>query len=304
MNLLKYVLITPARNEAQFIRQTLESLVAQTVRPVKWVIVSDGSTDQTDDFVSEYAARHDWIQLLRAPAREARHFAGKVFAFRVGYDHLRDQEFDVVGNIDADVEFVEDHFEFLLRKFATDPTLGVAGSAFVEDGRQYDYRFSNIENVWGGCQLFRRACFEDIGGYVPIKGGGIDHVAVVTARMKGWKTRTFTDRVCRHLRTMGTAQHGVLKSQFRAGAKDYSLGNHPLWQASRMIYQMANPPYVLGGLALMSGYLTSLLRGVRRPVSNDFVQFTRREQMRRLTAALSRGFGLLGESKQTASTSA
>ena len=267
----------------------------QTVPPNKWVIVSDGSTDKTDDFVAEYAAQHAWIQLLRAPDREARHFASKVFAFGIGYDHVKGQEFDVVGNVDADVTFAKDHFESLLCKFAADPKLGVAGSAFVEDGRQYDYRFSNIEDVWGGCQLFRRACFEDIGGYVPVKGGGIDHVAVVSARMKGWKTQTFTDRVCQHHRAMGTAQNGVLQSRFRTGAKDYSLGNHPLWEATRAVYQMVYPPYVLGGIALMSGYVASLVRRVERPVSSDFVQFTRREQMRRLTVAFSRGLGFRGE---------
>lgn len=277
-----YVLITPARNEARFIELTLQSMAAQTLRPLKWVIVSDGSTDGTDDIVREYTADHPWIELLRMPERAERHFAGKVHAFNAGYAKVQDLNPDVVGNLDADVSFEKDHFQYLLQKFAEDPKLGVGGSPFREGSQQYDYRFSNVENVWGGCQLFRRECFAAIGGYVPLKGGCIDHVAVVSARMKGWKTRTFTERVVMHHRDMGTAQQSAWKAKFRLGAKDYSVGNHPLWEIFRTFYQMTKPPLVLGGLALGSGYAWSLVRRAEVPVSQELVEFSRREQMQRL----------------------
>jgi poly-beta-1,6-N-acetyl-D-glucosamine synthase len=277
-----YVLITPARNEARFIELTIKSVVAQTVRPVKWVIVSDGSTDATDEIVSRYAAEQPWIELIRMPERRERHFAGKVHAFNAGRARVADLDFDVIGNLDADVSFEAEHFQFLVGKFADDPRLGVAGAPFLEGTHQYDYRFTNIENVWGGCQLFRRECFEDIGGYVPLKGGCIDHVAVVSARMKNWKTRTFTEKICLHHREMGTAQHGELAAKFKLGAKDYSVGNHPVWEVFRTFYQMRNRPFVTGGLALGSGYAWSMVRRVRRPVSGELVAFTRREQMQRL----------------------
>jgi hypothetical protein len=277
-----YVLITPARDEAQFIELTIKSVVAQTVRPLKWVIVSDGSTDGTDDIVNRYAADHAWIELLRMPERRERHFAGKAHAFNAGCSALADLDFDVIGNLDADVSFEAEHFEFLVAKFADDPRLGVLGAPFREGIHQYDYRFSNIENVWGGCQLFRRECFEDIGGYAPVKGGCIDHIAVVSARMKGWKTRTFTEKVCLHHRVMGTAQRGGLAAKFRTGVKDYLVGNHPIWELFRMFYQMKQRPLVIGGLALGSGYAWWMARRVNRPVSNDLVAFTRREQMERL----------------------
>ncbi len=278
----KYVLVTPARDEAQFVELTLKSVVAQTARPEKWVIVSDGSTDGTDEIVARYAAENAWIELVRMPPRSERHFAGKVHAFNAGYVKVAAIDYDVIGNLDADVSFEPGHFEFLVSKFALDSSLGVVGAPFREGTHQYDYRFSNIENVWGGCQLFRKKCFEDIGGYQPIKGGSIDHVAVVSARMKGWKTRTFTESVCVHHRVMGTAQRSETAAKRRLGAKDYAVGNHPVWEAFRVVYQMKQKPRVFGGLALGWGYAWALLTRAPRPVSQEFIEFTHLEQMQRL----------------------
>ena len=283
-----YVLITPARNEAQFIELTLKSMVRQIYRPLKWIIVSDGSTDGTDDIVRKYAADNPWIELLRMPERKERHFAGKVHAFNAGYAKAKDLNPDVIGNLDADVSIEPDHFQFLLSKFAEDRELGVGGAPFREGSRQYDYRFSNIENVWGGCQLFRRGCYEAIGGYTPVKGGGIDHIAVVSARMKGWKTRTFPDKVCIHHREMNTAGQGALKAKFKLGAKDYSFGNHPVWELFRTLYQMKNPPFVLGGVALGAGYFWSMARGAQVSISRDVVAFTHHEQLQRLKKFVTR----------------
>ncbi len=278
-----YVLITPARNEAQFIELTLKSVVAQVARPLKWVIVSDGSTDGTDEIVNGYARIHDWIELLRMPERTERDFAGKVRAFNAGRSRIGNLDFDVIGNLDADVSFAPEHFRLLVGTFAEDPQLGVVGAPFREGNFQYDYRFTNIENVWGGCQLFRRECFEEIGGYAAVRGGCIDHIAVVSARMKGWKTRTFTETVSLHHRTMGTAQNSGLGAKFKYGAKDYSVGNHPLWEIVRAFYQMKQRPIVIGGIALASGYFWSMVRRVPRPVSRDLVAFSRYEQMQRLS---------------------
>jgi hypothetical protein len=220
------------------------------------------------------------------PERRERDFAGKVRAFNAGFAGVADCEYEVIGNLDADVSFGNGHFANLVAKLAQDPRLGVVGAPFREGSLQYDYRFSNIENVWGGCQLFRKQCFEDIGGYMPLPGGCIDHIAVTTARMKGWKTRTFTESVCIHHREMGTAQHGAIKARFRTGAKDYLVGNHPVWQLFRMFYQMTQRPFLVGGLALASGYFWSMIRNVKRPVPNELVAFIRREQIQRLGKCL------------------
>jgi poly-beta-1,6-N-acetyl-D-glucosamine synthase len=282
-----YVLITPARNEAAFIELTLRSMVAQTVKPLKWVIVSDGSTDGTDDIVRKYAADHAWIELIRMPERQERHFAGKVYAFNAGYGRLQGLDYEVIGSLDADISFDAGYFAFLLEKLAADRALGLVGTPFEEGSKQvYNYRFVSVEHVSGACQLFRRGCFEAIGGYVPVKGGSIDHIAVISARMKGWKTRSFLEKTCSHHRVVGTAQHGVLKSRFKYGEKDYAIGNHPLWELFRTTYQMTRKPVLVGGLALGAGYIGAWLRGVQRIGSPELVAFHRSEQMQRLKQKL------------------
>jgi glycosyltransferase involved in cell wall biosynthesis len=289
MTLPNYVLITPVRDEAQFIELTIRSVVAQTVLPIKWIIVSDGSTDGTDDIVRKYAADHPWIELLRMPERRERHFAGKVQAFNAGYARVSALEYGAIGNLDGDVSFDDpDYFAFLLGKLVENPSLGLVGSAFTDASNEtYDYRFVSIEHVTGTCQLFRRQCFEAIGGYMPVKGGCIDYIAVVSARMKGWKTRTFTEKMGLHHRGFGTAEHGVLMSKFKYGVKDYATGNNVIWELFRTVYQMTQRPYVIGALALASGYVWSLMRRPARPITPEMVAFIRREQMRRLKALLS-----------------
>lgn len=280
---LSYVLITPARNEEAFLEGTIRSVISQTVPPKRWIIVSDGSTDRTDEIARAYCSRHGWMELIRRPEHADRQFAAKVHAFRAGYARVQSLGFDIVGNLDADLTFEPGYIEYLLGKFAANPQLGVAGTPFVEGpSSAYDYRFTNIEHVSGACQLFRRECFEAIGGYAPIKGGGIDWVAVTTARMKGWQTRTFTERTLQHQRVMGTGKDSRISARHSLGRQDYYLGNHPLWQVFRMLYQMKYKPYVIGGLALGAGYLAAALRRHERPVPHELVAFIRREQMERL----------------------
>jgi glycosyltransferase involved in cell wall biosynthesis len=280
---MKYVLITPARNEEAFIEKTLESVCSQTVLPERWVVVDDGSTDKTANIVSDYARRFPWIELVHRPARAERHFAGKALAFQTGFDRLQSIEFDVVGNIDADVSFEPDYIEFLLQKFRERPRLGVAGTAMCEP--HFDAlkdSFYHEQDVAGNCQLFRLACFKDIGGYTPNKLGGIDWIAVRMARLKGWETHAFPERLFYHYRVMGTAEGGILKARFDYGRKDYFLGNHPVWQVFRVTYQMFKWPYVIGGLALLCGYLYGLVTRMKRPVTRELLRFHRREQLARL----------------------
>jgi len=281
--LANYVVVTPARNESRSIELTIRSMLAQTILPRKWVIVSDGSTDGTDDIVGRYISEHSWIELVSLPKRSERNFAGKVYAFNAGLERLAHLPYDAVVSLDADITFDPDYFSFLLEKLAADPDLGLVGTPFREiSGETYDYRFVSIEHVSGACQVFRRECFEAIGGYVPIRGGSIDHVAVITARMRGWKTRTFTEKYCIHHRQIGTAERGPLAAKFRVGLKDYAIGNHPMWELFRVVRQMAMSPRCVGGLALGAGYAWALLRRVKRPVSTELIEFHRHEQMQRL----------------------
>jgi len=277
-----YVLISPARNEAMFIEQTIKSVIGQTARPVKWVIVSDGSTDGTDDIVKKYAAEHAWIELVRMPERKERHFAGKVHAFNAGYERVKNLNYNIIGNLDADITFEEDYMSFLLSKFSENPRLGVGGTPFREESQQYDYRFTSAEHVSGACQLFRRECFEAIGGYIPLKAGGIDLAAVLNARMKGWQTRTFTEKTCQHHKKTQSAKYSSLKAIFRSGYHDYLMGGHPIWQIFRSSYQMSKKPFLVGGSVLLAGYLWAMLTRADQIVSNELIAFRGKEQMHRL----------------------
>jgi len=282
-----YVLVTPARNEEAFILKTVESVIRQTVLPLKWVIVDDGSTDKTQQLISPYVARYPWIEVVEMPRQRERSFAAKVTAFNTGYERMKNLSYDIVGNLDADVSFDPDHFEFLIRKFYDDPTLGVAGTVFKEKGYSSDRdSFEGHSHVAGGCQLFRRNCWEQVGGYIPHRAGGIDWMAVTTARMKGWKTESFREKSFFHYRRLGTSGRGVLSSLFSYGEKDYYLGGHPVWELFRVVYRTTKQPFVMGGLALGIGYLSACIRRTPRAVSRDLMTFHRHEQMTKLRTIL------------------
>lgn len=287
---MNYALITVAWNEEGLIEKNLLSVTAQTILPKIWVIVNDGSTDRTEEIIKEYVAAYRWIDLISIAPHSNHSFASKAKGFLAAYEKIRSLDFDIIGNLDADISFESDYFEFLLDKFASDPRLGVAGTPFVEDGKHYDYRFTSIEHVSGACQLFRRECYEGIGGYKPVREGGIDWIAVTTARMMGWKTRTFTEKVCYHHRKIGTAEKKLIASIFHYGKKSYYLGYHPLWQFIRSVYQMAKKPYLIGGSALWLGYVWGFLTMRTRPVSQDLIKFYRREQMERFRSIIKKFF--------------
>jgi glycosyltransferase involved in cell wall biosynthesis len=281
---MNYVLITPAHNEETFISKTLASVAAQTVRPERWIIVDDGSMDRTPEIVEEYGKRYPWIELVRRHQRRDRNFASKAHSVNAGWERVQSLKFDIIGNLDADVSFEPDYMELLMRKFREDPDLGVGGTPFTQDGG-YDSSKDSFEGenyVAGPCQLFRRECFRDIGGYVPNRAGGVDWIAAMTARMKGWKVRSFPEKRFHHHRTLGTAEQGPLRSLFSYGEKDYYLGGSPLWELFRVAYRVTKKPRVTGGCALLLGYCWAALRRTKRAVSPELMRFHRREQMKKL----------------------
>ena len=205
-----------------------------------------------------------------------------------GQERLKGLDYEIIGNLDGDVSFDNDHLEFLLTEFSKDSRLGVAGTVFREDGYSSETdSFEGQSHVAGQCQLFRRQCFEEIGGYRANKAGGIDWMASTTARMIGWKTRSFREKSFFHHRKMGTAERGQLASSFSYGEKDYYLGGHPVWEIFRVAWRMTKKPYLVDGVALGLGYLWALLRRAKRPVSDELMRFHRKEQMRKLKSILS-----------------
>ena len=282
---MKYILITSARNEEKFIEGTIQSVVAQTLLPERWVIVDDGSTDRTAEMVERYVKSHPWIELVRRPQRQDRNFAAKAHAVNAALERVRSLQFEVIGNLDADVSFEPGYMAFVMEKFSADPELGVAGTPFTEEG--YDSTKNSFEGenyVAGPCQLFRYRCWQEIGGYVPNRAGGVDWIAVMTARMRGWEVRSFSEKRFHHHRSMGTAEKGKLAALFAYGQKDYYLGGSPIWQIFRIGFQMSKKPVIRGGLALMCGYGWAALRRMERAVSPELMRFHRREQMKKLRA--------------------
>ena len=201
---------------------------------------------------------------------------------------MRHLNYEVIGNLDSDVQLDPDHFEFLLGKFGDDPRLGVAGTVFREPSG-YNSETDSLEgqlHVSGQCQLFRRQCFTDIGGYFANEAGGIDWIAVTTARMMGWKTHSYREKFFFHYRHLGTAERSVAAAAFSYGEKDYYLGGHPLWELFRVAFRLGKKPYLVEGMALGLGYGWAAVRRLHRPISKELMTFHRKEQMRKLKVLL------------------
>lgn len=283
-----YVLITPARNEAKYIGGVLRSVVCQTLHPRRWIIVSDGSTDETDSIVENTARAYPFITLLRRDANGARDFTSKVAAFNAGYAAVNDLNFAYIGNLDADVTFEPDYFERLLEIFDKDPSLGVAGGAICEKrNRHFAPRSENrSRSVAGAVQMFRRKCFENIRGFAPLRYGGEDTVATVRARMHGWTTAEISSLLVYHHRIASTALGGGLcRARVREGQRDYSLGIHPLYALCKSARRLGYKPLVLGSLLTLAGYTWAAARGNAVEVPADVRQYMREEELQRLWKA-------------------
>jgi biofilm PGA synthesis N-glycosyltransferase PgaC len=284
---VRYLLITPARNEEATLEQTIQSVVAQTLLPAKWIIVSDGSTDRTDEIVKAFEQQYDFIHLVRREVDENRDFASKVYAIRKGLETLNGDRYDFIGNLDADVTIEPDFYEKLFEEFEKNPQLGISGGVFSElyNGKWVPQR-TNTEWSVGGCtQTFRWQCYEDIGGYLPLKKGGEDAIAEVMARKNGWHVRAFPQLVILHFRKMGTAEQHRYSARINHGAYHYSLGYMFWYEAARTISRL-RPSFFLAEMATLWGYILAFLRRDEIAVPADVYKCIRQEQMHRLKRVL------------------
>ena len=286
-----YVLITPARNEEKYIAKTLESVINQTVLPMKWVIVSDGSTDSTDEIVSWYATSHEYIQLLRVSYQERRDFGSKVNAFRAGVRQLNGLEYDFIGNLDADMSFEPNYFERVLEKFSENAKLGI-GAGNVLELQKGEYKERSADRPWnvaGAVFMFRRRCYEEVGGFIPLKTGGEDTAAQISARLKGWEVKRFIELKVLHHRPTGTGAGKLWRARFREGVRDYMLGYHFAYLMVKSLGRILEKPFLFGSVLRLFGYCLAALSGEKKPVSPDFIRFHRREQINRLKSLLKVG---------------
>jgi len=270
------------RNEAKYLERTIQSVVKQMYRPQEWIIVDDGSSDDTLKIAEAAAAQYPWIKVMQRTDRGFREPGrGVVEAFNDGLAQLTNTQPDFLCKMDGDLEFAPDYFVTLLREFAVRPRLGMAsGVTFMQraNGKLVQEKVAK-DFVVGPIKLYRRACFEDIGGLEPHLGW--DTIDVYRARMRGWETANYSDLVVLHLRQMGTAK-GIVWGKMKTGMGEYYYGSHPLFVLARCSYRMSERPYGVIGFSIALGYVLALVRRERRIADVEFIKFLREEQLARL----------------------
>jgi len=280
----RYLLISPCRDEAQYIRQTLDSVIAQSAPPAKWIIVDDGSTDETPKILAEYQAKHDWIEVITRADRGRRAVGpGVIDAFYAGYASVDVDEYEYFCKLDLDLRLPPRYFEILLKRMVASPRIGTcSGKAYIErDGRLENERHGD-ETSLGMTKLYRTSCFKSIGGFVrEVMWDGID---CHRCRMNGWIACSWDEPELRfvHLRPMGSSQRGVFTGRMRHGYGQYFMGTGFLYLAASAVGRINEAPYVIGSLGLIWGWIKSALQRKPRYDDPEFRAFLRKYQMRAL----------------------
>lgn len=278
---IKYVIITPARDEEDNLASTIESVAAQTVRPAEWIIVNDGSKDKTGQIIDEYAGRYSWIRACHRANRGFRKSGGGVVdAFNDGYALLTVTDFDFIVKLDADLSFEPEYFEKCFDNFENEPSLGVGGGVicYIENG-QKSFEQNPAFHVRGATKIYKRMCWDAIGGFWPAPGW--DTMDEVKASMLGWTTRSFPDLHLLHHRYTGAAD-GVWGNLVKNGRANYICGYHPLFMLSKCAYRLVQRPYVIGSAALLYGFLTGYLRRIPQVNEPKTIRYLRQQQIARL----------------------
>ncbi len=280
-DLSTYAIVTPARDEEGTIHATLDSVVSQTVPPLQWVIVDDGSTDRTAAIVSEYAGRHPWIRLVKREDHGGYKLGGGVVrAFYEGLEKVDVDAVEFVCKLDADLILEPNHFEQLLSRAAADPKFGIiSGITYFMFGGRKIPESAPSHHAIGAARLWRVSCFREIGGLVPAMGW--DALDEIRAQMQGWKTRSFPELQITHLRPM-SSKKGWYKGRMKDGLTDYLLGSDPLFEVAKCLYRATYPPYLVGGFLIMLGYLRAAVRGEKPITTPEERQFLRKQQLGRL----------------------
>ena len=279
----KYILITSAHNEAGLIGNTIKSVLDQQLKPVEWIIVDDGSTDNTSEVVAEFAASNPFIKLLKKRADLRRDFSSKVNAIHLAVSKISTLNYDYLGILDADITFSSSYYTSVISKFENRTKLGIVGGVIYDlvDGKTIPlYLHPNITR--GAVQFFKRECFEEIGGILPLKYGGEDSAACFSARLKGWEVENFKDLVGYHHRLAGTADRGIYKARFREGFVEYHLGYHPLFEFVKGISRYKERPIIVGSIVRITGFWWANLKREKRSISMDLIKFIRKEQINRI----------------------
>jgi biofilm PGA synthesis N-glycosyltransferase PgaC len=277
----RYVVITPARDEEEFIEKTIESVANQTILPRQWIIVNDGSRDGTAGIIDHYAAMYPWITARHRPNRGYREAGGGVIAtFYDGYEQLRVTDWEFLVKLDADLSFSNDYFERCLGEFDRDPQLGIGGGGIYHSERHgLKLEESPQFHVRGATKIYKRACWDSLGGL--LRAPGWDTVDELKANMLGWRTRTFPELQLSHYRYTGAAD-GAWKDCVKNGRANYITGYHPLFMFIKCMRRMVRRPYLVGSIGLGWGFLSGYWSGVQRVQDEPLIRYTRSQQMRRM----------------------
>jgi len=278
----KYLLISPCRNEADFMRETLDTVVAQSIVPGKWIIVDDGSSDQTPQILAEYANRYDWIQIVTRKDRGRRAVGpGVIEAFYAGYQAVNTDEYDYLCKLDLDLHLPPRYFEILMERMERNRAIATcSGKSYIKDGEKFVFEGHGDDTSLGMTKFYRTDCFKAIGGFVPeVMWDGIDNHR---CRMLGWEACSWDEPDLRfiHLRPMGSSQQSIYTGRMRHGYGQYFMGTGLIYIVASAMRRMKEKPYVLGGLAILWGWLNSALRRKPRYGDKEFRTFLRRYQMR------------------------
>jgi biofilm PGA synthesis N-glycosyltransferase PgaC len=277
----RYIIITPARDEEKYIERTILSVVQQTIRPVQWIIVNDGSRDNTGAIIDRFAQRYPWITATHRSNRGFRQAGGGVIdTFYDGYAQVASQEWDFIVKLDADLSFAPDYFQLCFGEFAKDPRLGVGGGAiYHEENGVLKLEPNPIFHVRGATKIYKRRCWDDLDGL--LHAPGWDTVDEVKANMLGWSTRSFLHLPVSHFRFTGAAE-GAWKDCVKNGRANYVAGYHPLFMLVKSLRRVVKRPYLTGSIGLICGFISGYLQGACQVEDRALIRYTRTQQMRRL----------------------
>jgi poly-beta-1,6-N-acetyl-D-glucosamine synthase len=279
--LTRYVIITPVRDEEEYIASTIQSVCDQTVRPAEWIIVNDGSTDRTGEIVDRFASQQPWIRVVHRENRGFRKPGGGVMeAFYEGYKVVQCQDWNFLVKLDADLTFDRDYFAKCFQHFEHDPKLGIGGGEIRHEiaGEMKAEKNPGF-HVRGATKIYRRGCWEAIDGLW--SASGWDTIDEVKANMKGWSTYTFTELGLLHHRLTGS-EEGLLRDRIKHGVACYVAGYHPLFVAASCVNRLAQRPRVIGSIAMLYGFLKAHVTRPPRLRDRSYFAYIRGQQLRRL----------------------
>ncbi len=285
-----YTIISPVRNEEEYIERTIESVIRQTMKPLEWIIVNDGSTDRTAEIIERYLKDHPWIKLVNKEDR-GYYFPGTgvVDTFYRGFENIRDDSWEYVVKLDCDLSFDQDYFKGVISEFQKNPKLGIASGLplIPKNGQMVEEKVQDDHPV-GPSKIYRRKCFEDIGGLKPIPGW--DLADLLSAQMNDWETRCFPEYKLDHYRITGSRRKGITKGKFLLGRFEYRFGYSLAYVLLKAIYRLFDAPILIGSIGLVGGYLYAFLIREKRLYDKDMRKFLRKRHRKYLIDKFTRIF--------------